>query len=219
MSALAPWLTEDALAAKVAAFALRDLGGHVLRILEPSAGEGALIRGVLAHHKVEHERFPELFRHQITAIELHRGRAQILRDQFPDVRVIHRCFLSWFEDLYEDGGPTDPPFDVAIMNPPYDDGQDASHVEAASVVAKRVTCLVRGVFLHGSEDRAAIFEHCRVIRMAICKARPQFIDREADKQGSPRHDFSVITLERQTGRKLGWDRARTPIDPVEIEWW
>lgn len=226
MSKLAPWLTDPVLAKKTAAFAMealakltsvRDVDGHVrvrpmseVRILEPSAGEGALIEALVeAGVPIS----------SITAVELHTGRVRHLRRAWPGLRVIHRDFLSWIEDLYEDGGPTDPPFDLAVMNPPYDDGQDSEHVEAASIAARDVVAIVRSAFRHGSTDRARLFAECSLIRERILKARPSFIDAEEGKDGTPRHEFEVVHLRRRLGREPGFSRETHPVDFVETGWW
>lgn len=210
MSKLAPWLTPDPLAARVAEFALRDRSPRSVRILEPSAGEGAIVAALMGRG---------VPLDAITAVELHGGRVDHLRRSFPGLRVIHRDFIGWAEDAFEDGGPTDPPFDLAVMNPPYDDGQDTDHVEAASLLARDVVALVRGVFRHGSTGRARLFEQCRLVREAVCKGRPQFVDRETAKEGSPRHEFEVLHLTRVMGRSVGWTRAENPVDTVQVEWW
>lgn len=213
MSKLAPWLTDPVLAKRTATFALEafpDVDLSKLRILEPSAGEGALVEALVDLGVPVSS---------ITAVELHSGRVKHLRRAWPGLRVIHRDFLSWVEDLYEDGGPTEPPFDLAVMNPPYDDGQDSDHVEGASVVSKQVIAIVRSAFRHGSTDRARLFSECSLLRERILRARPSFIDAEEGKDGTPRHEFEVLHLARRFGREPGFSREKFPVDLVETGWW
>lgn len=222
MSKLAPWLTRPPLAVRVAEFALRlvDVArDRPIRILEPSAGKGALIEGLI-HAEAAladiQKRAPRAF--EITAIELHRGRARVLAERFPQITIVNRCFVTWFEDTYEAGWTPDRPrpFDLVLANPPFDDGQDADHVDPMTRLAERSVVLLRTAFLHGTTDRARIFDEVRCKREAVLRSRPSFDDDENGKEGGPRHEFTVFDFERPT---TGWRRARGEVDRVTREWW
>ena len=77
-------------------------------VLEPSAGLGAIARLVLQAPGAE-----------LTCVEVHAERAQVLTSLCPRVR--HRDFL----DLTPRGLGS---FDRIVMNPPFDGGRDIDHV-------------------------------------------------------------------------------------------
>lgn len=222
MTVFASWLTRQALADRLALWSLQGSPVTSKAILEPSAGLGAIALGYLKAGVP-----PE----QLTLIELHGGRYRHLRGAFPYSTVIQRDFELYESEQWEDGGPNSPPFGLAGMNPPSDDGMDTAHVEAATLLCERVTCLVRLAFVTGSERKRVIFDHCRLNRLAILSSRPDFFDarepeerllksktaKEAD--GSPKHDWCVCDLERMTGRHEGWTRERYPEDQTRVVWW
>lgn len=223
MTLLDPWLTKAPLAERLAAWAV-DVDGFSSdhRVLEPSAGEGAIAIGLLK---------AGVQPNRLTLIELERSRAQLLKEAFAYSTVIHRCFLSWEEDLFDDGGPSEAPFELCVANPPFSDGSDSDHVEAMTHVARRVCVLVRVAFLTGSDRAARVYRHCKLTRVAFLVNRPQFDDRrtpeerlakstsDVEADGSPKHDFVCLELTRMTGRVAGWTRERDPIDRPEVEWW
>lgn len=91
--------------------------GHtdVRRVLEPSAGAGALVRA-LRDYEVE----------QIVMVEIDPALADALSDQAgPDDVVICADFLSW------EPHPLSPPIDAVLMNPPFGNGADIAHVTRA----------------------------------------------------------------------------------------
>lgn len=240
MSALlAPWLTRQPLADRIAAWALNPParivsgmtdyglrtwpGAGAAQILEPSAGRGAIALGLLKQ--------PDVVPGSMTLIELERGRVDFLRKAFPMCRVVHRDFLSWEQDLFEDGGPSEAPFHLCVSNPPSDDGTDTEHVDAMTHVADRVVALVRLAFVTGSGREARIFQHCKLTRQVVLVNRPTFEDHrsleerrkksgnEDEADGSPKHDWTIVELVRMTGRAVGWTRHANPVDHVHTERW
>lgn len=91
---------------------LADLGslGHRCRILEPSAGEGAIVKAIRSR----------LYGAKITAVELDYARAGTLRQVFGgDVSVVKADFLDFKPNS---------PYPRIIANPPFSDGRDAEHI-------------------------------------------------------------------------------------------
>lgn len=82
------------------------------RVLEPSAGEGAL--ALAAREEGAH----------VDCIELHAGRAETLRSHGFDVRETNFLAVT---------APVDPAdlYDIILMNPPFDRGLDCDHVRHA----------------------------------------------------------------------------------------
>lgn len=80
-------------------------------ILEPSAGTGAILSAIPPHCQVQ-------------AVEIDYRLAARLNEAFPFVKTIQADFLCL--------GPEDiGAFDVVLMNPPFDRGQDITHIRHA----------------------------------------------------------------------------------------
>jgi hypothetical protein len=108
-------------------------GGKVRRIIEPTAGKGAIVR-------VLHEFFPDA---EITACELDRTRFDMLRDLQLCQAVYHRDYA----DLPAPGEP----FDLAILNPPFTIAR--SIVEKARLESTHTLSLLRLGFLSSADRR------------------------------------------------------------------
>ncbi|WP_246312558.1 DUF3560 domain-containing protein [Pseudaquabacterium terrae] len=92
--------------------------GH--RVLEPSAGSGALLRAIEAVTGCAAA---------CTAIEVHPAASQVLRLNHREVTVHQRDFLACtVEQLGR--------FDVVLMNPPFADAADIKHIEHAATFVK-----------------------------------------------------------------------------------
>jgi protein-L-isoaspartate O-methyltransferase len=82
-----------------------------LRILEPSAGTGAILDQVFTHAG------------EIVAVEINYSLADALRNKFQAVRVQCSDFLECNGDLGK--------FDRILMNPPFANGDDIKHIQHA----------------------------------------------------------------------------------------
>jgi protein-L-isoaspartate O-methyltransferase len=90
------------------------------QVLEPSAGNGALLRPLATCGNV-------------VAVEKNTQLARYLRDTFESLRVINGDFLELAgnsADLFSEAAALGF-FDVILMNPPFDNAQDIAHIEAA----------------------------------------------------------------------------------------
>lgn len=101
--------TPASLAARVAELADLTAGD---KVLEPSAGTGALVQAVRALG---------IFREDVTAVEVNRALADRLQDKAG--RVVCADFLECNGDLGK--------FDKVVTNPPFDHGSDIRHIEHA----------------------------------------------------------------------------------------
>ena len=99
-------------------------------------------------------------------------------------------------------GVRDVHFDLAVMNPPYEDGVDLEHVAHAARLCDRVVAVVRLVFLAGQERYARLWARYRLSRLAILSGRPSF---DGPVDGTARHDFCVF--------EIGGP------GPLTVEWW
>lgn len=182
---LSQWFTDKRLADAIVTWALRL--GH-RRILEPSAGDGAFVEPLVRLAGAE----------RVTAVEIDPPWAQRLR-QIPKLTVTAEDFLQY-----------QPPhrFDLTVMNPPYEDDQDLTHVVHALSMADEVVALVRLNFLSGVARHKQIWSKHTLTGLRLFTNRPRF-----SGAGSPRHDFCVVkvcAVKIQTARHAG---------SVDVGWW
>jgi len=180
-SELSQWFTSPELAARIVEWA--DPTPYS-KVLEPSAGSGSFVRPLL-----------ERFTH-VHAVELDPDWANILRELPGTVQVHQADFMAWHTDEH---------FDLAVTNPPYEDGQDCEHVFRALQCSDRVVALVRANFLHGVDRYNKIWKHHWLKRLVHLSSRPHF-----SGAGSPRHDFSVVEICKRFGSKEKL---------THVEWW
>jgi predicted RNA methylase len=175
------------------------------RILEPSAGRGNLIDGWLRAAGPEAER-------RVTAVEKDPRFYELLRRRFPRAHLYCGDFLEWL--------PTSGRWDAAPMNPPYEGGQDASHVAHALELVDRVVAIVKSDFEYSAARDRVLWSRARVVRRALIVDRPDFGETmEKDAEG-PTRNYVVLQIvpAAQVGgaydvREERWRRA----DP-EARW-
>ncbi len=96
--------------------ALARIEPHDL-VLEPSAGRGRIVRGLLTKTT------------RVTAIDIDEQNIQALRSLAgrlaPAMEVVQADFIAWASVSRE------PHFDAVVMNPPFTQGQDIGHVMVA----------------------------------------------------------------------------------------
>lgn len=191
------YYTPRALAVKMARWA--KVGG--LRVLEPGCGPAVLIYAM--NHAEDHE--PPS---RITALDVidHEHAVWEAGGKFHQIDFLK--YDGWGEH------------DLAVMNPPYGEGQDGRHVGRACRMCPRVVALVRANFLWGKGRYHDVFRWARLKRVAILVRRPNFHDPQGRLHGDgARHDYCVIELEREVGST--WDRlsAKGKADKPSVEWW
>lgn len=185
-TSLSQWYTPSWLAERVVAWALQGVD-RPLSILEPSAGLGALIRPIPAQHRV-------------TAIEIDQRRIAGLR-LVPQIKILkHADFLT--DSLLD-------VYDLAITNPPYENGQDVKHVSRALVCCDRVVAILRLSALSGVRTHEVLWSRSRLTRMAITSSRPLF---EGPKAMAPTGGTVIVELRPKLSNGRGQQN-------VEVEWW
>jgi phospholipid N-methyltransferase len=131
--------TPRALAERVAKIA--DVKpGH--RVLEPSAGTGALL-GAIGGRMFAHN--PEAG--AVSAVEINQSLADRLRQEFPLTHVICDDFLKCNGDLGA--------FDRIVMNPPFANADDIKHIKHALTMLKPGGRLV-AICANGPRQREAL---------------------------------------------------------------
>jgi methylase of polypeptide subunit release factors len=189
---LSAWFTPGALARRMVAWCgdVRSFD----RVLEPSTGRGSLVEAIR-----ERSDLP-----RITAHELDPRSVVWLRGlDFPRVDVVEGDSLAAPAPAAR--------YDLAVMNPPYEDGQDGLFLEKAMDESDRVVALVRLVALAGQERYRRVWSRVGEGRewsmpgLAILSARPDFGGDDGAKA-----DFAVVKLSRLPA----YDSGRTA-----VEWW
>lgn len=155
------------------------------RVLEPSAGRGALVRAI-------RKSCPDA---EITAIEIDPARCALLQ-QLVDEEILNVVregdFLS--VELGEQS------FDASISNTPYENGADGKHLAHQMQLAPRVVAVLRTNALHGSERFERVWKRCKpagdwgLHTLIYLASRPDFESVIAD--GNARSDFVLVRLDR-----------------------
>ncbi len=186
-AALSQWFTKPELARRIVEWSGAEDGMHVL---EPSAGAGAFVEPLLELGCC------------VQAVEIDPPWADRLRlrNPTPMLVVARWDFLAW-----DPGFAPGQRFDLTVMNPIYEDGQDTLHVKHACELSERVVALVRANFLNGVDRYDSLWKTNTLERVIHFKDRPKF-----SGAGSPRHDFCVVDI------RMG---SRGPPYSVDVDWW
>lgn len=182
---LCQWLTPPTVAEQFLAWC-RLRPGDVL--LEPAAGEGALI--------------PEDHA-QVMAFEVDPDRCAELRINRPLATVVCADFLSL-------PVPEHPVADVCIQNPPYVNDGEGVFIERALHWAPRVCALVRLEALHGKDRYRSCWQYVHLYRLAILVYRPRFLGPFNGKtEFSPQYSYVALEAVRNNG---------SGAPPSEVRW-
>lgn len=162
------WLTAPSIAA---AFLDWCHVGDNDSVLEPAAGEGALVpegHSRVTAYEIDHERASELQRHR------------------PLARVV--C-----EDFLAQPAPDEPVFDVCVTNPPYSGNGEGVFIERGVRWARRVCALVRLEAFHGSTRYEACWSRVSLRRVAFLVHRPRFLGPFGAATGySPKYAYVAV---------------------------
>lgn len=186
---LSQYYTQPREAERIAKFAL-ELVPEARTVLEPSAGQGALMSALLA-------RRPDL---EITAIELDAGNAASILGRFPNVLVAHANFLEWSSSRR---------YDLCVMNPPFENGSVAEHVGRALLIAHHVVCHCPLTTLAGQERREKLWTHCELLALAVCSTRPKYLGEDGGKT-----DMCTILVREELS-----PRDPSVSCPITLEMW
>jgi hypothetical protein len=157
-------------------------------LLEPAAGEGALIP----------EDHP-----QVMAFEIDPDRCAELRVNRPLATVACCDFLSL-------PVPERPVADVAVQNPPYVDDGEGIFIERALHWARRVCALIRLEALHGKDRYARCWQHVQLTRLAVLIHRPHYLGPYgARTKYHPQYSYVALEAIPRNGQEAF---------PVETSW-
>lgn len=192
---LAQWFTRPELAHDLVALAsvlLDDahMRRRPLRVLEPSAGRGNLVRAVL-------ERYPSA---HVDAIELHPRWHDDLETAGAHVEICN----------YLERPAPATRYDLAVTNPPYDGGEEAAHLEKLLDETHRILALLPARSLHGLDRYQRIWKRFDptnparqwwVRQKVHCVSRPNF-----GGTGGGTDEIVLLDLRRRVpgGCKVRW---------------
>jgi hypothetical protein len=187
---LSQWYTSPELAERIVEWALRPwlVNKQELRVLEPSAGRGAL--AVQLRDRVRN----------VTCVEIDRDNALQL----------FRHGLDVYEENFLDLEP-DTPFDLAVMNPPFEGGQTERHVLHALKFAPRVVCHCPLTTLAGQDRCKGLWSQAYLKRLVIHASRPKY---SGSLEGGKTDMCTIDVVRRPELHPL-----RVASGGVEIEWW
>lgn len=183
-SGLSQWFTRPVLAKRIVQWC-GDI--RSMSILEPSAGSGAFVHAIKqtcsSARVVAHELDPEWAAYLRTATDAKVHEGNYLAAPHPGRR-----------------------YDLTILNPPYENGQDVAFVRKAMDESRRVVALLRSAVLHGKGAYAAIWDDDEwgVVSVAAAVGRWSF---DGPVDGTARHDFCAVKLRRGYA------------GPTHLEWW
>lgn len=165
------WYTPPDTARRICEFARIE---RMARVLEPSCGDGALIRAM------------DLRMGTLLGLDIDVRRIDALREQYFDRRHQYRFeytnFLHWSSRIE---------YDVAVMNPPFSGGQTEAHLLQALRFARRVVIHCPLTTLESSGRYRCLWSKYKPTRMAVCASRPKYSGTDGGKT-------AMVTLEIDT---------------------
>lgn len=151
---LSQFFTPDDLAERIVEWGMQA-GADEWRpqyILEPSAGRGALVRPMLK------------LQANVFAVELDPDNVEALKRLTSNVIQADFLACDFLPDTY----------DIAIMNPPFENGQAERHIMHALKSCERVIAHVPLTTLEGKARRESLWSKVRLDRLAVCASRPKY---------------------------------------------
>ena len=189
---LSQWYTPPDLARRIAEWAVESWDkARDMRVLEPTAGRGALVDALLEQDCVE----------IIDAIELDDQNYEHLKRRYagnPRVRVFQGDFLQ----IRPHELPHDV-YDLAVQNTPFEAGQTEAFITHSLRMCERVVAHGPLTTLAGQDRKRSLWDQVSLPRMVIHSARPSYGD------GGGKTDMATFDIvpELQDGVQ------------TQIEWW
>ena len=194
------WYTDPRTARRVVDWACLDWLGDVdpavssWTVLEPSAGDGALLRALEQY----------VPRQQMWSIDIDPRNVELLQSQG------YQADCMDFLELQPTGR-----LDLVIMNPPYEDGQAEVHIIHALNFAPRVVALAPMTTLEGVTRSTRLWSHVELQRMVVFSKRPKFGHVAGKGKGGGETAMCVFDIRRA---KRGKEQP-LKMDSVSVEFW
>lgn len=188
------WFTPPDIAARMARWSTPLLG----RVLEPSAGNGSLVRA-WAQRLADAQEYGDDITPKVDAVELDRHFAET---------------HGWeCADYLTRAAPAER-YALGLSNPPYEDGLDGLFLAKMMTECDRIIALVRLAALAGSGRHASVWSRIEshadgwhMPGLAVFSSRPVF-DGPESASGSAKSDFVCVKLSRVS-----------PPSETRVEWW
>ena len=204
---LSQYFTPPDLAAKVVEWACEYRGGYrkangePMRVLEPSAGNGALVRPLVAAGA------------HVEAVELDVRYMSDIAKALGHGKREHRMHVPCnFLELPAYTLHSGTHFDLCVMNPPYEDGKDVAFILHALEFAPRVVGIFQAGIEYGVDRYDDLWSVVRPTR--ILKLKRRWFKSQDGKGGLT--NYVVLELMRRS--PLTAERAGIPDRPT-LEWW
>lgn len=176
------WFTDPKLAEEFVRWSRVKPG---MRVLEPTAGSGNLVKPLLAAGAI------------VTCYELDPEWVAFLRKNFPAATVYD---AANFLDVPPPRHRGEPLFDLCAMNPPLSQGLDGVFLQRTIFRwAKRTTAIVQTRTMHSIDRREKVWRKAKVNRFKFLSDRPSF------GRGSPMRDFSFVDAQPRDTPREGLD--------------
>lgn len=194
---LSQWFTPPDTAAQIVEWALQPgalPAPNVLRALEPSCGRGALVQALEA-------RGCQVFGFDIDPANTEHCNMKY-RGLFVAADFLSRFPVPGISKEY----------DLAVLNPPYENGAAEAHILHALKFAPRVVAHVPLTTLEGKKRREGLWSEAYLKRLAICSSRPKY----GEKAGATA--MCTIDVVRRPEGKQAMD-GRVACSGVDVEFW
>lgn len=203
---LSQWFTPPELASRVVEWALAggdddswhrsDVPKRTMHVLEPSAGNGSLVRPLMAAGAY------------VAAVEIDVRYAAGLMEMAND------CIIG---DFLKIARTSEWRFDLAVMNPPYEDGADVEFILHALNFAPRVVGIFQAGIEYGVDRYNDLWSLVQPTR--VMKLRRRWFKDPLTK-GSGVTNYVVMELQKRTPCSAGcaYPHVFEP-DHVTLEWW
>jgi predicted RNA methylase len=184
------WLTSPGVAASFIEWS-RIRPDDVL--LEPAAGEGALVP---AGHPY------------VLAFDIDPERLVELRKHHPQAQSVCGDFLTM-------PVPASPLADVCVQNPPYGGSGEGTFIRQSLLWAPRCCALTRTAALHGKDRFDVCWRYVRPTRIAFLVRRPKFLYPFGEAtEHTARHEYAAIECVLRARPLESVDELHS--DPVEV---
>ncbi len=181
------WYLDPILAARIVEWALRRFPSKQrLRVLEPSAGRGALAMPLREHG------------HLVACVDIDPRNAEYL------ARLGFEVHAADFLKLSPDGWG---PFDLVVMNPPFEDGQAEQHIQHALKFAPSIVAHAPLTTLSGVDRARGLWSESALQEQVNHARRPKYSGR---KRGGET-DMATFGIAQGNASPL--------MASVKMEWW
>lgn len=186
------WYTPPELAERIVRWALWPLNGtrDQIRALEPSCGRGSLVRALIAADC------------EVTGIDLAPQNIEHCREEYPGAYICANFLkITGFDVRHH----------LAVLNPPFEEGQTEAHVLHALKFAPIVVCHCPLTTLAGKDRREGLWSKAYLKRLVIHSSRPKY---SGSRTGGMTDMCTIYVV-----RRFEEPRSVVAATGLDVEWW